>query len=192
MSEFYLYLKLGFNHIITYQAFDHILFITSLVAIYSFSEVKKVLVLVTAFTIGHSLTLALSVLDVINIDLSLVELLISITILITAIANLRKNKQIGGLYRFKYITAAIFGLIHGLGFSGYLKMLLGQNQGVLKPLFAFNIGIELGQILVVLIVLILREIVVVRLDLKNRVWVWGLSVVSILVASILIFSHIFV
>jgi hypothetical protein len=188
MSIFSLYLKLGFNHIVEYQAFDHILFIISLVIPYSIANWRKILVLVTAFTIGHSITLALSVLNIILINTSLVELLISITILLTAISNLKADISIK-LYKFRYITALFFGLIHGLGFSGYLKMLLGQNQNVVTPLFAFNIGIEIGQILIVLLLLFISEFLIRRFNIKKRVLVLSLSIISIIISSILIINN---
>ncbi len=177
MSLFYVYLQLGFDHIIDYQAFDHILFIITLTAVYLLVDWKKVLILITAFTIGHTATLALSTLNILSIDSSLVEFLIPLTIFITAIGNIFENKTdfSSRLHNFKYLTALVFGLIHGLGFSNYLKSLLGMEQSLIKPLFAFNLGLEIGQVIIVLIILIISSIAVGVLNIKKREWTLVLS-----------------
>lgn len=146
MSTFHLYLKLGFEHIINLNAYDHIVFILALCAAYQWTQIKRLLILVTAFTIGHSITLALSTLHYILISPKLIEFLIPVTILITALSNLRKptfNRQL-----FLYVVVLFFGLIHGLGFSNYLKELLGTETSIVGPLLAFNLGLELGQLLI--------------------------------------------
>lgn len=177
MSIFTIYLKLGFDHIIDYQAFDHILFIITLTAVYRIANWKKVLVLVTAFTIGHTTTLALASLNIVNIDAALIEFLIPLTIFITAIGNIATKSRdfSSNLHHFKYLTALFFGLIHGLGFSNYLKSLLGMEQSIVKPLFAFNLGLELGQIVIVLIILASASIAFRFFKVKMREWTLVLS-----------------
>jgi hypothetical protein len=177
MNIFQLYLTLGFHHIADLKAYDHILFIISLCAVYSFSEWKKVLILVTAFTIGHSLTLALATLNILKVNVDWIEFLIPLTIFLTAFANvLQKSGKISsGRHLFKYFTAMFFGLIHGLGFSSYLKNLLGQEDNIIKPLLAFNIGIELGQIIIVAIIMISTWILVDIFHFKKREWILILS-----------------
>ena len=177
MSLFGIYLQLGFDHIIDYQAFDHILFIVTLTAVYRFTHWKKVLILVTAFTIGHTTTLALATLNIVNIDASIIEFLIPLTIFITAIGNIVNQKQDfnSRLHHFKYLTAMFFGLIHGLGFSNYLKSLLGREQSIVKPLFAFNLGLELGQIVIVLTILAAASIAFRYFHVKMREWTLVLS-----------------
>ena len=177
MSIFGIYMQLGFDHIIDYQAFDHILFIVTLTAVYRFANWKKVLILVTAFTIGHTTTLALATLNIVNVDASLIEFLIPLTIFITAMGNIVTKQQdfSSRLHRFKYLTAMFFGLIHGLGFSNYLKSLLGMEQSIVKPLFAFNLGLELGQILIVLIILSAASFSFRYLQVKMREWTLVLS-----------------
>ncbi len=177
MSLFYIYLQLGFGHIVDYQAFDHILFIVTLTAVYLLTDWKKVLILVTAFTIGHTVTLALSTLNILSIDSSLVEFLIPLTIFITAISNIfnKSDDFSSKLHHFKYATALIFGLIHGLGFSNYLKSLLGMEQSLIKPLFAFNLGLEIGQVFIVLAILVSASITVTLLKVKKREWTLILS-----------------
>lgn len=192
MSLFYVYLQLGFGHIIDYQAFDHILFIITLTAVYLFADWKKVLILVTAFTIGHTATLALSTLSVLSIDSSLVEFLIPLTIFITAIGNIfeKKTDFSSQLHNFKYLTALVFGLIHGLGFSNYLKSLLGMEQSLVKPLFAFNLGLEIGQVIIVLIILIASSIAVRLIKIKKREWTLVLSGAGLGVSIVLMLERI--
>lgn len=172
MSLFELYFKLGLQHIADLKGYDHILFILTLCAVYSLKEWKKVLVLVTAFTIGHSLTLALATLDLIRVDGDLIEFLIPLTIFVTAIANLfvRNLKGNSGLYYLRYAAALFFGLIHGLGFSNYLRSLLGSERGMVLPLFSFNVGIEVGQIIIVSLIMLLTKVVVDFLGLPKREW----------------------
>lgn len=192
MSIFEIYMQLGFGHIIDYQAFDHILFIVALTAVYLLSDWKKVLILVTAFTIGHTATLALSTLNILSIDASLVEFLIPLTIFITSVGNLvnKSDDFSSKLHHFKYLTALVFGLIHGLGFSNYLKSLLGMEQSLVKPLFAFNLGLELGQILIVMIILISASIAVNKLHVKKREWTLVLSGAGLGVSIMLMLERI--
>ena len=172
MSIFELYFKLGLQHIADLKGYDHILFILTLCVVYRFVEWKKVLILVTAFTLGHSLTLALATLDLVRIDGDLIEFLIPLTIFLTALANvLMGKKKVTALqHSLKYGAALFFGLIHGLGFSNYLRALLGSEKGLLVPLFSFNIGIEAGQILIVACIMLLTMLVVELLKCPRREW----------------------
>jgi len=187
MSEFIVYLQLGFKHILDLQGYDHILFILTISAVYFIADWKKLLVLVTAFTIGHSVTLALSVLDFVKFNATIVELLIPITILVTAIYNLffknEKSSQKG-----RYFMALSFGLIHGLGFSNYLKSLLGRDESILKQLFAFNVGLELGQLLIVFFILILSFIFVRLCRVKKTVWTLLISGFAAIISLVMIFE----
>ena len=153
MQEFKIWFEIGFDHIINYQALDHILFIVALTVIYNIKMIKKIIILITAFTVGHTLTLILSTLNLIQYDQKIIEFAIPLTIAITAINNIRKRNQalLGGVNP-NYYLALFFGLIHGLGFSNYLKaLLIGDN--ILLELFSFNIGVEIGQIVIVLLFL---------------------------------------
>ena len=187
MTTFGLYLFLGFDHIADLAGYDHILFLMALCAVYSLKEWAKVLILVTAFTLGHTLTLALATLDLIRISTSLIEFLIPLTIIITGIWNIiqRSDSDQTLSHRFKYAIAMFFGLIHGLGFSNYLRSLLGSEQDLLLPLFSFNLGLELGQIMIVLVVLMLSFVLVNIIGLKRRDWNMLLSGAAIGVALIL-------
>ena len=148
MSNFSVYFSLGLGHILNWAALDHLLFILSLTCVYVVTDYKKLLWLVTAFTLGHSITLALATLHLIQVNITWVEFLIPCTILVAAISNLVHTEQ-----RYKYGVVAFFGLIHGLGFSNYLQSLLGTENSIFAPLLAFNVGLEIGQLIVVALIL---------------------------------------
>lgn len=177
MSQFSLYLELGIQHILDLNGFDHLLFVIALCALYSWREWKKVLILVTAFTIGHSVTLVLAALNIIRVNAGLVEFLIPLTILITALSNVfRKNNGFSpSKVQLNYFYAAFFGLIHGLGFSNYLKSLLGSGSNVVLQLLAFNLGIEIGQIIVVGVFLLVAGLVAAFFGVNKREWTLALS-----------------
>lgn len=175
-SLFSTYLELGFNHILDLEGYDHILFLVALCAIYSLKQWKQVAILVTAFTIGHSLTLALAALDVIRVSAKWIEFLIPVTILATALYNvisrpdpeLHQNKK----WRINYLLALAFGLIHGLGFSNFLRSMLmpGEESNLVSQLFAFNIGVELGQLGIVAVILGLAFSFIHLLRVKPADW----------------------
>jgi hypothetical protein len=143
------YLKEGIWHILDFQALDHMLFVVTLCCVYQFKDVKKILILLTAFTLGHSLTLILSGLNILRINQELVETLIPITIIFAAVTNLLGLGKTSKYQKLKYFAAAFFGLIHGAGFSNYFRMMLeGIEDSLLMPLLGFNIGIEIGQIII--------------------------------------------
>jgi hypothetical protein len=191
MSSFHLYLKLGIEHIADLRGFDHILFLLALCAVYKLFQWKKVIILVTAFTVGHSLTLVLATLDLIHFSSDAIEFLIPITILLTCIGNLlqKSDKISSKAHFFKYGVALFFGLIHGLGFSFYLRSLLGQEDSIVGPLFAFNIGLELGQLIIVLIVLLITWFLVTILHIKHREWNLVLSGAGAGISLILIMER---
>lgn len=174
-QDFLFYFKLGWEHIINPDALDHQLFILALVAIYSYQNIKQVLVLVTAFTIGHSLTLFLSVLDIIRFDSKWVEFLIPCTIIFTAISNLfRKNFSFKSV-KINYFLALIFGLVHGMGFANAIRIMLAKDQNIGWGLLGFNVGLEAGQIFVVIIILSASFIVFNFTKIKRLSWVLFLS-----------------
>src|SRR5664279_670445 len=142
MNDSELFFSLGWHHIISTSALDHILFIIALSAIYIFSDWKKVLILVTAFTIGHSLTLALSVYDIIRINSKLVEVLIPCTIVITAAFNFFQKSFDHKKIEINYFFALFFGLIHGMGFANTIRFMLPQDEKIAIPLLSFNVGLE--------------------------------------------------
>ncbi|RAJ87700.1 HupE/UreJ protein [Chitinophaga dinghuensis] len=165
-----LYFQLGWQHIINWDAYDHILFIIALCAMYLLHDWKKVLILVTAFTIGHSITLALSVLNIIRIPSNIIEFLIPVTICITAITNIIRKDSEPKKLQLNYFYALFFGLIHGLGFSNYLKSMLGAQTNIVGPLLGFNLGLECGQVLIVMIILLISGAFVNLSGVKRRDW----------------------
>lgn len=189
MQDFLLYLKLGWEHIISWDALDHQLFILALVTAFTFRDLKQILILVTAFTIGHSITLALSVLDVFRLDSNLVELLIPMTIFLTAIDNLINRKKSVKLIKINYLLALIFGLIHGMGFANTARMMIAKEQSLAIPLLGFNIGLELGQIIVVLIVISIFTLLEKGAGLKEKYKVIPVSVIILLLSLKMIFER---
>lgn len=173
MSVFQLYFGLGMDHILDYaNGYDHIIFVIALCAIYLTREWRQILILVTAFTIGHSITLALSTLRIISVNAELIEFLIPLTIFITAFSNLfkKENSLSNSKIQMNYLFAGFFGLIHGLGFSSYLRSILGREENILTPLFAFNLGLELGQIVIVALFMAVAFILVDLFGLNRRDW----------------------
>jgi hypothetical protein len=173
MTEFQLYFELGKDHILDYKnGYDHILFVVALCALYLSRDWKQVLILVTAFTIGHSITLALSTLRIVNVKIELIEFLIPLTIFITAVSNLFRNENnlSGKSIQINYYYAAFFGLIHGLGFSNYLRSILGKDKTIFTQLLSFNLGLELGQLIIVGIFMAASFILVDLCNLNRRDW----------------------
>ena len=176
MNDFGIFFPLGLEHIIDKGAIDHIAFVVVLCLRYIWTDWKKLLALVTAFTIGHSITLALSTLNIINIPTRWSEFFIAITILITAMNNLAvRDFQFKKKYPLIYFYALGFGLIHGLGFSTALKSMLGQNQSISIQLFAFNLGLEAGQLLIVFLVLFISFVLVSLLNVNRRDYILFIS-----------------
>lgn len=154
-----MFYNLGIEHITDLEAYDHILFLFALSIIYLLKDYKRIVILVTAFTIGHSLTLALAVTGIVIVSSEIIEFLIPLTILITAFSHFfYKDKEISRrMYLFKYFSALFFGFIHGLGFSNYLRAILEGTQDIVIPLLAFNLGLETGQLLIVLSIVLISS-----------------------------------
>jgi hypothetical protein len=180
MDDFILYLKIGLNHVLDFSAYDHILFLIALAVIFSFDHLKKVLWLITLFTIGHTLTLALSAYGVLKVDVKIIEFLIPVTIFITAIVNIFNSGKTGSIvHRLNLIFALFFGLIHGLGFSNYFRMMVGRQEDKLMPLIEFALGIELAQVLIVLSILIAGAIIQTLFKVSKRDWILVSSAIVI-------------
>ena len=186
MSDVAFYFETGWHHIISWDALDHILFIIALAAIYQVQNWKQVIVLITAFTVGHSLTLALSVYDIVRFSETWVEFLIPCTIIATAIFNFFVKKYAPKSLRINYFLALFFGLIHGMGFANTIRFMLAKNQNIAVPLLSFNIGLEAGQIVVVTLILFISYILVNKLNLNRKWWVWSLSAIAILSGLIMV------
>lgn len=189
MHPFEFYLKLGFGHIADVAAYDHILFLIVLCAVYRIQEWKKILILVTAFTIGHSLTLVVVSLEWFSIPSKLIKFLIPLTIFLTALHNVIGSDQAAESIKMKrnYAMALFFGMIHGMDFSNYFKALIMDPSDIVVPLLGFNVGIELGQLLIVLFIVGIAFVVLNLLKVKHREWnlfisgaAAGMSLISML------------
>ena len=189
MDQFLIYLGFGKDHILDLRnGYDHILFVTALCAVYAIRDWRKILILVTAFTIGHSITLALAAYHVVEFNSTIIEFLIPCTIFITAVSNLFRSEASveRGNIHINYLFAGGFGLIHGLGFSTLLRELLGKNENIVSPLLAFNIGLEFGQIIIVGIFMALSFIIVDLAGVSRRDWKMIISSAIAGIALILI------
>jgi hypothetical protein len=190
MGDFGFYFGIGWEHIISPDALDHILFIIALAAIYTAQEWKHVLILVTAFTIGHSLTLFLSVTDVVRFPDVWVEFLIPLTIVITAFSNFFHKSYNDKAVRLNYYFALFFGFIHGMGFANTIRFMLSEEQNLGTSLLAFNLGLEAGQIVVVAALMFLCWLFIDRFRLVRRWWVLTLSGFVLVYAMIMTIERI--
>lgn len=182
MQNFGFYFDFGWHHIIAWDALDHLLFVLALSAIYVLGNWKQVLILVTAFTIGHSLTLALSVFNIIRASDKWVEFLIPCTIIVTALSNFFEKDFNPKSLRLNYFFALFFGLIHGLGFANAVRFMIVGDESLGWSLFGFNIGLEAGQIVVVTLILLVSYLMINIAGLNRKWWVWSLSLVSLIIA----------
>ncbi|MBC6988079.1 HupE/UreJ family protein [Hymenobacter sp. BT491] len=201
MSAFQTYLKLGFFHIFNLQAYDHLVFLLALCAPYVLADWRRVVALVTSFTVGHSITLALATLGFVQYSPKLIEILIPITILLTCLVNLLqagsgqgrsqipRRKPLPLVLTVPNVLAAVFGLVHGLGFSSYLRELLGRNSRPVTELLAFNLGVELGQLLIVSLILALGFVVLRGFRTNRRDWILVTSGAAAGIATVLLLQN---
>ncbi len=200
-SEFRTFLLLGFEHITDVGGYDHLLFVAALTAS-DLGQLRRLFWLVTAFTVGHSATLALATLDLVRVPASLVEVLIPVTILATSVVNVvvwsgsahrakvaKADVETPAEARLRYLIAVGFGLIHGLGFSNFLRAALGGEENLFVPLLAFNLGLEVGQLAIVAALSVLAFVLIRGLRLPRRAWVLGVSAVTGSVALLLVLQR---
>lgn len=172
MQSFNIYVQLGFDHILNLAGYDHVLFLIALCAVYRIQQWRNILVLVTAFTVGHSVTLALASLDAFSIPSAIIKFLIPTTILITALHNVLSVTPSGTSTKMgrNYAMALFFGFIHGMDFSNYFKALLMDPSSIVLPLLGFNLGIEMGQLLIVLAIVGVAYFFIQVVGVKHRAW----------------------
>lgn len=172
MSEFETYFQIGFQHISNLKAYDHIVFIVALCAVYDLWQWRHILILVTAFTVGHSVTLGLATTGILVLPGKIVEFLIPVTIFATCLLNVLRTPERNRRKKIwlNYPLTLVFGFIHGMGFSSYLRALLGEEESILKPLLAFNIGLELGQLMIVALVMAGSTVIVFSFKAPQRSW----------------------
>jgi len=178
MSDFWIYFNIGLKHVLNVYAYDHVLFLLALTVPYEFKNWKQILILVSFFTLGHTLALFLSVFNVITIKANIVEFLIPITILVTALYNIifsgKSSKK--NTITFIGIITVFFGIVHGLGFSNYFNSIIpGKATDKLLPLFEFALGIEIAQIFVVFLSLLLAYIIQTLFKFSKRDWTLTVS-----------------
>lgn len=190
MGDFWFYIELGLGHVLDLNAYDHILFLTALAIPFTFRLWKRILALVTIFTVAHCFSLTLSVYDLLQLDEGLIEFLIPITILFTALFNV--NDAFKGdsnqNFRIQILATAFFGLIHGLGFSNYFKMLISGQDEKVTPLLGFATGIEISQVVIILGVLLLALLVESGLKIRKQHFILATSIVVILITIPMIFN----
>ena len=192
MDDFTLYFKMGLHHVLDFSAHDHILFLIVLAVVFNFKQWRKVLWLVTLFTIGHSITLALSAFEITKIKVAVIEFLIPLTIFITGLVNIITiNKTAKGNENINLLFALFFGLIHGLGFSNYFKMMVGREEDKLFPLIEFALGIEAAQIIIVLGILSIGTLILSVKKIKREYWILISSSIVILISIKMMFERIF-
>ncbi|MEP5431557.1 MAG: HupE/UreJ family protein, partial [Flavobacteriaceae bacterium] len=190
MQEFWFYIKLGLQHVLDINAYDHILFLTAMALPFTFKSWKNVLWLATVFTVTHCLALVFSVYEIMVVDATWIEFLIPVTILATALFNivdvllLKENRTIW----FHMLATGFFGLVHGFGFSNYFKMMIMGEEDKLAPLLGFAGGIELSQVVIVLLVLVLAFVVQTLMNVKQRVFILVGSIVVILITLPLLYE----
>ena len=177
MEAFWLYFKLGFSHVLDWNAYDHILYLTALVAAYSFNSWKRVFWLASIFTLGHMLSLALAAFGVVQVNIKIVEFLIPVSIIIAGLYNIfTAGKPIASQkVNLLYFITLFFGLVHGFGFSTYFKMISESAANKSLLLLEFALGIEVAQLLVVLVVLILAFIFQNLFKFAKRDWILIIS-----------------
>lgn len=183
MTDFWFYIKLGFEHVLDLGAYDHILFLAALAVPFSFKQWKQVVVLATIFTLAHCTSLALSAYDVLTVDVGLIEFLIPVTIALTALFNIYrilKNEGNTGIF-FTGLATAFFGLIHGFGFSNYFNMLMAEEEQKLGPLLGFATGIEFSQVAIIMVVLLLAWLLQDIFGLKKKQFILGSSILIVLI-----------
>lgn len=182
MQDFWFYIQLGLDHVLDINAYDHILFLTALTLPFTFKSWKNVVLLTTIFTVAHCFSLALSSYELVVVEVELIEFLIPITILMTAVFNLlyvKSGANIENIWLHALATV-FFGLIHGFGFSNYFKMLMAEEEDKLSPLLGFALGIEISQSIIVLSILILSLIFAILTKLRHSIFVVILSILIIL------------
>ena len=192
MNDFIFYFKMGLFHVLDIKAYDHILFLIVLAVVYQFKQWKKVLWLITLFTIGHSITLALSAYGILNVRADLIEFLIPLTIFITGLMNVLTAKKASvGKENQNLFFALFFGLIHGLGFSNYFKMMIGKTSDKLVPLLEFALGVEGAQIIIVLLILLVGSLVQSVFGVNRRDWILVVSSIVIGFAFQMMINRVF-
>lgn len=185
MSLFQVYFKIGLEHITDLNGYDHMLFLLVLAAPFTLLQWRKVLILVTAFTIGHGLSMTTAILNLVYIPSKYVEFLIPLTILIGSISLFLSSTD----KKTRFSIILFFGLIHGLGFSNFLKSMLGRGDSIIKPLIYFHIGLELGQLIVLFLSLIVTAFAINVVKLSQYNWQKAIGIIAGIVSIYLLIDR---
>ncbi len=190
MQELWFYVQLGLQHVLDLNAYDHILFLMALALPFTFKSWKSVLLLATVFTFTHCMALVLSVYELVVMKVSWIEFLIPVTILMTALFNLiyQKSQEDHKSIWLPILATAFFGLIHGFGFSNYFRMMIMGEEDKLRPLAGFATGIEISQVVIVLLVLVLAFVFQSIFKIKKKPFVWGGSMLIIVITLPLLYQ----
>lgn len=190
MQELWFYVQLGLQHVLDLNAYDHILFLMALALPFTFKSWKSVLLLATVFTFTHCMALVLSVYELVVMKVSWIEFLIPVTILMTALFNLiyQKSQEDHKSIWLPILATAFFGLIHGFGFSNYFRMMIMGEEDKLRPLAGFAAGIEISQVVIVLLVLVLAFVFQSIFKIKKKPFVWGGSMLIIVITLPLLYQ----
>lgn len=192
MNDLIFYFKMGLFHVLDFRAYDHILFLIVLAVVYEFKQWQKVLWLVTLFTIGHSITLALAAYGILNIKAALIEFLIPLTIFITGLMNIFTAKKASvGKENQNLFFALFFGLVHGLGFSNYFKMMIGKGEDKLIPLLEFALGVEAAQLIIITGILLFGTLIQSIFGVNRRDWILVASSIVIGFAFQMMLNRVF-
>lgn len=188
MSDFTLWFNLGIQHITDLQGYDHMLFLLVTTCVFVLRDFKKVLILISGFTVGHSITLAMSTLKFISVNANFIELSIAMTIFITTVYQIYqlKSKENKISLKFEFVIISIFGLIHGLGFSNMLKSMLGSEENIILPLLYFNLGIEVGQVLIVGMILIINTLIINNFKSYQTVYTGIIFMIILIISSYMV------
>lgn len=183
MQDFWFYTKLGFNHVMDFGAYDHILFLAALAVPFTFKSWKKVLILATLFTLAHCFSLALSAYDILRVDVGLIEFLIPVTIFLTAVFNLLYTRRDADQFRILWhgVATTFFGLIHGFGFSNYFNMMMAEIEDKAIPLLGFALGIEISQVGIIVFILLVGWVLLFGLRVKRPVYIAVCSLIVLLI-----------
>ena len=181
LQNFWFNVQYGINHVLDINGYDHLLFLMVLAVPYAFKDWKRVLLLVSMFTLGHTLSLVLAAYGIVSVSGKLVELLIPVTILTTAIYNVftASKKDKSNKISLLFFATLFFGLVHGLGFAREFKMFAGQSENKLELLIEFALGIEIAQIIIVFVVLFIGFLCQTIFRFSRRDWVMVLSAIVI-------------
>ncbi len=176
MSDFSFYLELGLFHVLDWKAYDHLLFLVALSIPFSFRQFKTVFWLVTFFTLGHTVSLFISVYEIIRPPVNLIEILIPITIIVTGVSNIINSQKNKTNHKTGILISLFFGIIHGFGFGNYFNQISFPLESKVAPLVGFSFGVEFSQLIIVLIILIANFLAMKTFNVQHTKYITMVSI----------------